>query len=252
MKATLFSLCAYQLLAPGIAFFPTSSAISKSSPALVLMENSNIVDMEKEVMASARLKMDKKRVVSALDKDKASKEDPQKTALLASTWQISAAAGISAFIGCECVTHSNFLSVLVLTAAVFSAWRDPVDDEGLLGAISRLLGRATIQTVESSKPRLQRIARAAIMDDGDEDYFKTTAGRQTLADPRLAQYIEDLEKDNTSLSLWKERRELVDQYLSYYSLDDLQSKARERGIDTNCRKAQLMMKLVEADIIQLH
>ncbi|KAL3936774.1 MAG: hypothetical protein SGBAC_007978 [Bacillariaceae sp.] len=88
-------------------------------------------------MGSARLKMDQQRVASALDTPTASakKEDPKKTALFAPTWQISAAAGISAF---ECVTHSDFLSALVLVGVVFSAWRDPVDDEGLLGAVSRL------------------------------------------------------------------------------------------------------------------
>lgn len=216
----------------------------------------SIMDMEKEVVASAQLQMDKRKVVDALETKKSPKtKTPEKAAMMAAPLQISAAAAISAFIGCECVTHSNFLSLIVLAVVFISAFKDPVDDEGLVGAISRILGRATIHTVESSKPRLKRIARAAIVDDDDESFFKTDIGRQrirTNQDPRLARYIQQLEDENASLSLWKERRQMVDQYLPYYSMDDLHSKARQSGIDISCTKSQLVMRLLEADIIQLH
>jgi hypothetical protein len=237
------------------AFYPPS----RCSYGMPLKESTmNILDMEKEVVASAQLKMDQRRVVDALDtanpSTKTKRMTPETTAMLASSWQISAAAAITAFVGCECVTHSNFLSLLVLAGVFVSAFQDPVDDEGLFGAISRILGRATIQTVESSKPRLKRIARAAIIDDGDEDFFKSEIGRHQIRannDPRLARYIQQLEQDNDSLSLWKEQRQMVDQYLPYYSMDDLHSKARQNGLDINCTKAQLMMRLLEANIIQL-
>eukprot|EP00980_Cylindrotheca_fusiformis_P030006 scaffold24174_cov117-Cylindrotheca_fusiformis.AAC.7 len=248
---------------------PTSRCIRYHRPTAedtVLKESRmNILDMEKEVVASARLKMDQRKIVESLDTTTSTtsssgnnKKSPEKAALLAPAWQISAAAGISAFVGCECITHNNFLSMIALTVVFVSALKDPVDDEGLFGAISRILGRATIQTVESSKPRLKRIAKAAIIDDEDDgnNFFSTDRGKEQLLrthqDPRLVRYIQQLEEENASLSRWKEQRQLVDQYLPYYSMDDLQAKARQYGIDIACTKTQLMLRLLEADIIQLH
>jgi hypothetical protein len=241
-----------------VSFYPRER---KSFHSLSLKEESrmNIYDMEKEVVATAQLQLDKKRVVQALEETQASsslQKGPEKTALLASRWQISAAASITAFVGTFAVTQSSFLAFVALTGVFITANRDPVDDESLEGAVSRNIGRAAIKTVESSKPRLQRIAIAAIT-DGDQDesqYFKSEIGRQQISsqNPRLGKYILQLEEEAAALSLWKQNRQMVDQYLPYYSLEDLQKKALQNNIDFNCTKVELMMRLLENNIIQLY
>lgn len=217
----------------------------------------DLIDMEKEVVATAKVEMDKKQVVNALDSSSSnnrnnSKDDPKTKALMASAWQISTAASLSAFVGTFFIFHSMFLSSIALVGVFVAAVQDPLDDEGLFGPISRIVGRATIQTVESSKPRLQRIAKAVILDEDDINFYKSDIGKQQIQDPKLTRYIQQLEEENASLSLWKERRLMVEQYLPYYSIETLHAKARQHNIDINCTKSQLLMKLVEINAIQLY
>lgn len=206
-------------------------------------------DLEKEVVASAKAKLDHKRVTQALDSRNSPEKDPEKAAILAEPWQISMAAAMTASCATYFVTQNEFLSVVSLTGVFFAALGDPIEEEGALGAFSRLLGRATIKTVETSKPRLQRIARAAIT---DEDEYKPEIGQLQEIDPRLAIYIQHLEDENARLELWKERRMLVDQYLPFYDMYDLQNMARQSGIPFEGTKDQLLMRLVELEIVRLH
>eukprot|EP00591_Stephanopyxis_turris_P000118 CAMPEP_0195519970 /NCGR_PEP_ID=MMETSP0794_2-20130614/15858_1 /TAXON_ID=515487 /ORGANISM="Stephanopyxis turris, Strain CCMP 815" /LENGTH=217 /DNA_ID=CAMNT_0040649229 /DNA_START=224 /DNA_END=877 /DNA_ORIENTATION=- len=202
-------------------------------------------------VGSANAELDRKKVVQALDSRNSSERDPETTAILADPLQISTAAALAAFCGTFFVTKSEFLSALALIAVFFAGFRDPGEEEGALGSFSRLLGRATIKTVESSKPRLQRIARAAIADEDEISKYKPQINRLHESDPTLARYIQQLEEDNRSLYYWKEKRMLVDEYLPYYSHDDLKKKARKGGIPIKGTKAELLMRLVEADIMLL-
>ena len=248
-QTTVFALYLFLTLFiyEGLSFVPLKTVRRKCS----LRESGmDLLNIEKEVAASAKVKMDKDRVVQALDSSK--KKDPKTQALLASPWQISAAAAISAFVGTFFVFHSTFFSTIALIGVFISAAQDPLDDEGFFGPVSRILGRATIQTVESSKPRLKRMARAAILDEEDVNFYKSDMGKKQIQDPKLARYIQQLEEENASLSLWKERRLMVEEYLPYYSMNDLHLKAKQHNIDINCTKAQLMMRLVEINAIKLY
>lgn len=220
------------------------------------VQETNILEMEKEVFGSARAKLDRKRVVQALDNVDTTKT-PKTKALIADDFQISMAAALTASCGVFVATdHNEFFSMIVFVGVFFAAFGDPIEQEGILGPGSRLLGRATIQTVESSRPRLQRIARAAIIDDDDDDEDNQVSKLDrptTIKDPSVVSYIEQLEEENKRLRAWKDQRLLVDHYQVYYSMPDLEAQARRNSIPIKegTTKAQLLMQLVKMDIITL-
>lgn len=196
-----------------------------------------IDELEKEVYASARLKMDQRRMENALlEKDDerigTGSSDPQRTAMMASPWQISlaAASAVSTFV---LVTTNASLSIAgIVFVVVFAvANGDPLDEDNATGAVARQVGRVTIQSVESSKPKLKAIARAAITDQEEIVLLK----RQ----------IQRLEGDNANLKLWKERRMAVDDNLSRYTLDELKDVARSNQLAVGGTKSQLMMRILE-------
>ena len=254
LQITFLLICLFALLKESCSLQSQQGTPFPNSNGSMLPNDTrfSILDMEKEVVATSQVEMDRKRVVQSLENasqvTKSEERDPVKTALLANKWQISSAASVTAWIGTFFVFHSSFLSFLAFAGVFAAALQDPLNDEGIVGAASRILGRKTIETVESSKPRLQRIARAAIIDDDDDigAFFKTETGRRHISsnDKKLARYIKQLEEENASLNLWKERRILVDHYLPYYGMHDLQEKARQHKLDINCGKEELMMRLL--------
>ncbi|KAG7363014.1 hypothetical protein IV203_026374 [Nitzschia inconspicua] len=205
-----------------------------------------IDDLEKEVYASARVKMDKSQLERALletfDNDETVSTtttttivDPQRTALLASPWQVSlaAASAVSTFV---LVTTNASLTIagIVFMVVFVVANGDPLDEENPTGAVARQVGRMTIQSVESSKPKLKAIARAAITDQEEIILLK--------------QQVKRLEKDNAELTLWKKRRVAVDENLSRYTQEELKDVARSNRLAVGGTKSQLMMRILEAGV----
>jgi hypothetical protein len=176
---------------------------------------SEIGALEKEVVASTKAKLDLKRVTQALDANTSSNEDPEKTAILAEPWKIATAAAIAASSFAFVTTSSYFVSLLALIGVFLVASGDPVDEQGAFGAFARLLGRVTIKSVESSRPKLRAMARAAITNE--EEILN------------LKQKVEHLQEENARLALWKQRRMAVDES-SNYSVDELKGKARKRNL----------------------
>ena len=58
-----------------------------------------------------------------------------------------------------------------------------------------------------------------------------------------------VKQDNSDLRLWKRRRLWVDQALGNYNLQDLKEVARSNGLRVGGTKAQLLMRLIEAEVI---
>lgn len=163
-------------------------------------------------------------------------EDPQTKAILASPWKVARAAAATASIMVAMVTHGDKVLTVLTFAMVFVAANvDPVVDDSVAGPFARLLGRATIQSVETSKPKLRAVARAALTDPvAQEEYV---AG--------LERRIQQLEAENAQLSRWKDFRTWVDDSQSKFALDDLKELARQNGLTVGGTKPQLMMRLLE-------
>jgi hypothetical protein len=225
---------------------------------------SEMDELEKEVYATTRVKLDLKRVVegaalfddidgdgnnpsllsagallpSRTGVDRIPADDPKRVALLASPWQIAlaSASAVSAFVLASTSANLSIAGVVFLAVFVI-ANGDPLEEEGAAGALARLLGRMTIQSVESSKPKLKAIARAAIT--SEEDILL------------LRQRNQALEEENAKLVLWKEQRIAVEESLSKYSMDELKELARTKKIPLAGTKSQLLMRLVESQVIDI-
>lgn len=198
-------------------------------------------ELEREVYATARAKMDQKQIERSLlenDQDATgstadlSSRTSAAAVVMASPWQISlaAASAVSTFVLIS--TNASLMIAGIVFVVVFAvANGDPLDEDNATGAVVRQVGRMTIQSVESSKPKLKAIARAAITDQEEIVLLK--------------QQIKDLEEVNADLTLWKERRIAVDDNLSRYSLDELKDIARSNKLAVGGTKSQLMMRILE-------
>lgn len=201
-------------------------------------------ELEKEVYASTQAKMDVQRLKNTLvqkESSSSTKDDPQKTAIMAAQWKISLAAAsfVSTFF--EVSTKSNLsITAIVFVTVFFVANQDPLEEEGAAGALARLLGRVTIQSVETSKPKLKAIARAAISTGNDD--------RKEVIN-LLQQRIEVLEDENTKLEQWKEQRTAADSLLSQYGVEELKAMARQNNLPVGGTKIQLLMLLLKNQIL---
>jgi len=203
---------------------------------------SSFDELEQEVFASTRAKMDAQRVKKTItDRTPAKQVDPQKVAIMAAQWKISLAAAsfVSTFF--LIATHSSLpVTGVVFAAVFFVANQDPLEEEGAAGALARLLGRFTIQSVETTKPKLKAMARAAISTE-DDDRDKVVALMQ--------QRIDVLERENEELKTWKEQRTAADTLLSQYGLDELKAMARANQLPVGGTKIQLLMRLLENRVL---
>ena len=205
---------------------------------------SNFDELEQEVFASTRAKMDAQRVKQTITEQAAPSPtgaDPQKTAIMAAQWKISLAAAsfVSTFF--LIATHSGLpVTGVVFAFVFFVANQDPLEEEGAAGALARLLGRFTIQSVETTKPKLKAMARAAITSE-NEDRAKVVELMQ--------QRIEVLEQENYELKKWKEQRSSADALLSQYGLDELKAMARQNNLPVGGTKIQLLMRLIENRVL---
>lgn len=228
----------------------------------------SLEDMEKEVLASAQAKLDMKRVKNALfqkgqldDEDDTNRTILEESSLVVSSssssssdsttkggpapskWGIAFSAGIFFATSSFLLLHSFTFSGLAFGIAVYIASRDPVTEVGLVegddisGPMTRIVGRATYQSLESAKPTLQAVTRAVV--DGDAVVDK------------LEQQVLELQRENEELKLWRQRRTGVDDQMGGYTVGDLKAIAKKDGLTMGGTKAQLMMRLVEAGSLQL-
>jgi hypothetical protein len=99
------------------------------------------------------------------------------------------------------------------------------------------VGRATVHTLKAAQPKVKAVARVAIR--GDDQIAL------------LMERIEALEAENANLRLWQKRRTAVDNSLSKYTLAQLKGKARENKLPVGGDKSTLLMRLVEAEVIDV-
>lgn len=196
--------------------------------------------MEKEVVASAQAKVDKQTARKALTTalSDGSPARTQATPQWAAALAASVAAGVASFLA----LHNIAVGLVVAASVGFVANRNPLEEEDSAGAIARTVGRYTLASVEAATPKAKAIARAALI--GQEEVEELQERLQDLE----TQYTV-LQGENTQLRLWKERRLWVDQVLSTYNLQELKELARRNELQVGGTKAQLLMRLVEAEAI---
>lgn len=194
--------------------------------------------MEQEVKGSVQAQMDLKRVAEALDSDQLDTEqNSTNPANLASRWQIALASAIFCSVVSFSLLNNSITTGIVFIGTFILAARDPLEEEGAAGAGARLLGRFAINSVEVSKPKIKAVARAAMTNEEDIS--------------RLKQQVSELQEENATLRLWKERRIKIDETMSDYTLDELKAIARENRLAVGGTKAILMMRLLEANAIKV-
>jgi len=99
------------------------------------------------------------------------------------------------------------------------------------------VGRAGLEALYGIQPKLSAIARAVVK--GDDDLIK------------LQQKYSHLEEENSRLKRWIELRIAVDEALPRYDVQWLKAQARDAQLTVGGTKSQLLMRLVEAGVLQL-
>ena len=94
-----------------------------------------------------------------------------------------------------------------------------------------------MHSLRALQPKIKAVARVAIR--GDDQVAL------------LMERIEQLEAENAQLRLWQKNRNAVDNSVSKYTLQQLKSKARANKLPVGGSKATLLMRLVEADAIDV-
>lgn len=233
------------------------SSQEKISPPIIDKNSSsnNNIDMttiEKQVMASAQEQLDMQRIkgIFQTSQSKASREKDVLTSKHPpSQWNIALASAtvlsIASLVTLEIQPPVNFyISTVVFITTFLVANRDPIQEEDLddvTGPITRTVGRVTLESIEKSKPTIQAVAKAVINGDSAENEIR-----------QLRQRIEALEQDNKDLRLIIERRNAIDERSKFYNMDRLKELARANKIVVGGTKAQLMMRLIEANVLDLN
>jgi len=214
--------------------------------------------MEEEVLASAKNQLDYNTLVKALSLrgvdqnggDYNDSNNQKSSKLLAvleeygqqlptSMWQVSfAAATVSSVLVFTLFFHNVYMAVFVFGVVFLVASQDPVNDESLLGAVARLLGRQTIQSYEASLPKLKALARAVVT--GEEEILQ------------LQHKLAYLEQENAQLQQWKQIRLTAESTLSNYTVDELKQTARGHNLLVGGTKLQLLIRLLETNVIDCH
>jgi hypothetical protein len=219
----------------------SSSSASRISDAL-----------ERRVYASAQSNVDFQKVLNALDRTVMSpssissnsydddllyddeRSNKQTTSPIVESGKIGLAAAVVAAAVSFIVFHNIYLSVLLMGFLFVAA---TMDDESISGALARILGRTTIQSVQASEPKLKALARAAVTGEAEVQALRK---RLVL-----------LEEEVQSLRIWKDQRLKIEAAAPYYSVDELKQCCRANGLAVGGTKSDLMMRLVEAQALRL-
>jgi len=148
-------------------------------------------------------------------------------------------------------------AALLGTVSYIVALGDPADQSNSVlgdgvevgGAVSRIVGRTALQSVQTSAPRLKAAARAMV------DYDSTTATLEDLqrVQRQLSQTVLEVETENDALrkevALWQ----AVEDVSSMYKLEELKEMARYEGIKgySTDGKNALLRRLVKERILKL-
>jgi predicted secreted protein len=87
------------------------------------------------------------------------------------------------------------------------------------------------------QPKFRAVARVALKGESEMAVLK--------------QRLDDLELENANLRLWQQRRNAVDESISKFTVSELKQHAREHKLSVGGSKSQLLMRLVEAEAIQV-
>jgi hypothetical protein len=177
-------------------------------------------EMEKDIVGSTNAKLDLKRIANALESsDPESNLNPEMVANTAAPWQLATAAAVTASVATFVATTNSILASIVFIGSFLAAIGDPVEEEGLAGPVARLLGRETIKSVESSKPKIRAVVRAAVTDE------------ETIM--QLQEEVTQLREENASLRLWKEKRVATEMLLAKYTMDELRELERRHRLPSS-------------------
>jgi hypothetical protein len=174
----------------------TQHATSDSRDIQMLEE---IDSIEKQVIASAKAKVDVERILKILDRDytyirKNELAVPDDLPTTSSPFRVSlAAASIVSLM--SYVGTSNSLVTVVVFVVVFIAALDPINSDNLAGTLARILGRSTLKSVADVQPKFIALARAVVTEE--EEIIL------------LTEKIRELENEVSELRSWKEKRETV-------------------------------------------
>lgn len=191
----------------------------------------DILALERDVLESTRARLDVRRVNEVFLEE----EYPESVRL--DQWKVALAAGTVAFLGANAMVNSFTVSSVICVAVFIVANGDPMEEDSVAGALARVVGRFTLQSVEASRPKVRAIARAAVRGEDEVAYLRAQ--------------IADLEEENNDLWVWKQQREAVDANLSDFNAEELKQLARDNRITIGGTKSQLLMRLVEAGIVDL-
>jgi hypothetical protein len=223
-------------------------------------DDSNLTLMELQILAAVQERLDIKRVVRALQHENGSLrstnwrradsdfipstnaafDDTLQSPQLATApqWKIALAAATCTSVLFYWLISSNwFIALAIWLGIFFAANGDPLDEENAAGALARVIGRMTIRSVEASQPKLKAIARAVVTEEQEELM-------------KLQQQNKQLKQENDSLRLWILRRMQIDDKLPQYTMDQLKYLARSNALSVSGTKAALLMRLLEAKVIE--
>jgi SAP domain len=194
--------------------------------------------LEQQVVASVKSRMDLERVLKALDTDVEASPRPRRNDLMyddedltqTSTPQLQV-AGAAAVVstGISFWAFGNVLLSAFICFFVFVVAN--LDDDGLSGALARIVGRSAIHSVQASQPKIKAVARAVVTGDEETIALKTT--------------IQQLRSENASLREWKEKRLKIEESLPRYSVAELRAMARHNGLPEGGTKTDLLKRLVD-------
>ena len=213
--------------------------------------------LERQVRASARETVDWNRVLKALEQtdnnspsslqlarnDLMYEDEPllaaenNNTPSWTSHLQVAAAAGLVTGAGSYVVLQNYYISLSVAGFVFVTAFLVDDDDNNLTGALARILGRRTLQSVQATQPRVRALARAVVTGEAEIGALK--------------EQIRQLEREAAALRRWKEQRIKIDRALPRFKVEELRAMARDNELVVKGTKLDLLVRLVEADVIEL-
>lgn len=222
-------------------------ALSKKSSLTLQLSSSREEDeinaIEKQVIASAKARMDVGRLLKVLDREPMDDDISRSNALAkpddlmsaTSPWKIAlAASSISSIV--SYFVFSNFMVTIFVFTITFIIALDPMNsDDNIIGSLARIVGRTTLKSVNDVQPKIKALARAVVTEE-EEITMLTTKIRQ-------------LEEEVASLRYWKETREKVDSLSSEFTLKYVKELAKENNIPTSGTKNDIIRRLVEEQLI---
>lgn len=225
-----------QLVSAALAF--KSSFLQPCKPINYLKAGSSsnsdeMKELEIQVLESTQTRLDIQRVSEFLEED----ESDTKTLEVMPSWKIAISAGTTSAAVSWFAMHNLVATLVVFAGVSIAASGDPLDEDSVAGALARLLGKFTLQSWKSSQPKLKAVAKAAVQDQDEVSELRAR--------------VQELEMEVNDLRLWKRRRVAVDESLGSFSLEELKAMARENRLLVGGTKAQLLMRLVETEIIEL-